>query len=254
MNKSETIQNLAAALNKAQSQITGAIKDSANPFFKSDYADLTSVIKAIKQPMIDNGLSVSQFPVTNDECTAIGVRTLLMHDSGEFIEDHFYLPMQKLTAQDGGSAVTYAKRYSLCGLFNLPTFDDDAEAAMMRGGSSAYSEFLENLVCMEYSDFYLWWRDVPEDVANSFFNAGSKGKKTALKDKIRQIEKKFHSMIDEYAAQFQDLATEETFSDFSYEELKSELNEKEWKFVVARLTKDAVSFYKGKFNAQEKSH
>ena len=61
-------------------------------------------------------------------------------------------------------------------------------------------------------------------------------------------------MIDEYAAQFQDLATEETFSDFSYEELKSELNEKEWKFVVARLTKDAVSFYKGKFNAQEKSH
>ena len=57
MNKSESIANLALALNQAQQQMGGAVKDSKNPFFKSTYADLTSVIKAIKDPLCANGLS-----------------------------------------------------------------------------------------------------------------------------------------------------------------------------------------------------
>jgi hypothetical protein len=62
MNSSIEINELATALCQAQSQMGGAVKDSSNPFFKSNYADLTSVIKAIKQPFSDNGLSYSQFP------------------------------------------------------------------------------------------------------------------------------------------------------------------------------------------------
>ena len=61
MKSSEQINELAAALSKAQSDMGGAVKDSANPFFKSNYADLTSVIKAIKQPF-----SGAQINVIND--------------------------------------------------------------------------------------------------------------------------------------------------------------------------------------------
>ena len=64
MKSSEETNELALALCLAQSQMGGAVKDSANPFFKSSYADLTSVIKAIKQPFADNGLSYTQFPIS----------------------------------------------------------------------------------------------------------------------------------------------------------------------------------------------
>mgnify|MGYP000008572793 CR=1 FL=1 len=66
MKSSESMKNLAEALCNAQATMGGAVKDSANPFFKSSYADLTSVIKAIKQPFTDNGLSYTQFPVSNE--------------------------------------------------------------------------------------------------------------------------------------------------------------------------------------------
>ena len=58
--QSETIGALAAALAKAQSQISGAVKDAANPFFKSKYADLESVWQACRKPLTDNGLAVTQ--------------------------------------------------------------------------------------------------------------------------------------------------------------------------------------------------
>ena len=130
MRLSDQTAELFIALAEAQTNMTGAIKDASNPFFKSSYADLTSVIKAIKKPVSDAGLAVAQFPISKEG--HIGVRTLLMHTSGQFMEEAFYLPIQKLTPQEGGSAVTYAKRYALAALFCLPTVDDDSEAAMFR--------------------------------------------------------------------------------------------------------------------------
>ena len=133
MNKSESISNLAKALCKAQNEMGGAVKDSKNPFFKSNYADLTSVIKAIKEPFYNNGLSYSQFPVTSEGGSGIGVVTVLMHSSGEWLESEFYLPIAKKDAQGGAQCVTYARRYSLQSMAGIPSADDDAEAAMMRG-------------------------------------------------------------------------------------------------------------------------
>lgn len=133
MNKSENLNELATALCKAQNEMGGAVKDAKNPFFKSSYADLTSVIKAIKEPFNNNGLSYSQFPVTSEGGKGIGVKTILMHTSGQFIESEFYLPLTKFDAQSGGSCLTYARRYSLQAMAGCPTADDDAEAAMMRG-------------------------------------------------------------------------------------------------------------------------
>jgi len=131
MKASESINELATALCKAQSQMGGAVKDSSNPFFKSSYADLTSVIKAIKQPFADNGLSYTQFPVSNEN--GVGVSTRLMHVSGQWLEMEYTLPTVKQDPQAAGSAITYARRYALQSIAGIPTADDDAESAMLRG-------------------------------------------------------------------------------------------------------------------------
>jgi len=131
MKSSESINELASALCNAQSQMGGAVKDSANPFFKSSYADLTSVIKAIKQPFADNGLSYTQFPVSNEN--GVGVSTRLMHISGQWLEMEYTLPTVKKDPQASGSAITYARRYALQSIAGIPTADDDAESAMLRG-------------------------------------------------------------------------------------------------------------------------
>lgn len=130
MNQSESIVKLSAAFAKAQSEMSGAVKDSANPFYKSKYADLVSVIKAIKEPFANNGLSYTQFPITGDN--GIGVTTRLIHESGEWLESTFTLPMTKLDPQAAGSAITYARRYALQAMAGIPAVDDDAEMAMGR--------------------------------------------------------------------------------------------------------------------------
>ena len=131
MKSSESINELASALCNAQGQMGGAVKDSANPFFKSSYADLTSVIKAIKQPFADNGLSYTQFPVSNEN--GVGVSTRLMHISGQWLEMEYTLPTVKKDPQASGSAISYARRYALQSIAGIPTAEDDAESAMLRG-------------------------------------------------------------------------------------------------------------------------
>jgi hypothetical protein len=109
----------------------GAVKGSANPFFKSSYADLTSVIKAIKEPCFKHGLSYVQLP--HRDGNSIGVVTRLIHTSGQWLEHEFTLPMVKGDPQAAGSAITYARRYALQALFGIPAVDDDAESSMLRG-------------------------------------------------------------------------------------------------------------------------
>jgi hypothetical protein len=149
MNKSENLNELATALCKAQNEMGGAVKDAKNPFFKSSYADLTSVIKAIKEPFNKNGLSYVQLPTTSDGGKGIGVKTIIMHTSGQFIESEFYLPITKSDPQAGGSAITYARRYALQAMAGIPTADDDAEAAMMRGKSLELVEPSEWDLCLQ---------------------------------------------------------------------------------------------------------
>ncbi|MAD28986.1 MAG: single-stranded DNA-binding protein [Woeseiaceae bacterium] len=134
MKSSEQVNELATALCKAQGDMGGAVKDSSNPFFKSSYADLTSVIKAIKQPFSDNGLSYTQFPVSNEH--GVGVSTRLMHTSGQWLEMEYTLPTVKKDPQASGSAITYARRYALQSIAGIPTADDDAESAMLRGAAN----------------------------------------------------------------------------------------------------------------------
>ena len=130
MKQSESITDLATALCLAQAEMGGAIKDSNNPFFKSSYADLTSVIKVIKEPFAKWGLSFVQLPVTSAGGNGIGVSTMLMHKSGQWLQGEYLLPMDKVTPQGAGSAITYARRYALQSLVGIPSVDDDSELAM----------------------------------------------------------------------------------------------------------------------------
>ena len=100
MNKSETIKELASALNKAQADMSGAKKKATNPFFKSKYSDMNAVVDAVRIPFSDNGLSYSQFPLFENGC--VGVETILMHDSGEWISSILMLPMTKQDPQAAG--------------------------------------------------------------------------------------------------------------------------------------------------------
>lgn len=130
MKQSESISKLAAALCKAQSSMGGAIKDSANPFFKSKYADLGAVVKAVKEPFAENGLAYVQFPIASDN--RIGISTRLMHTSGEWLEQDFSIPYSQIDPQKAGSVLTYFRRYSLAAVAGVPQVDDDAEAAMFQ--------------------------------------------------------------------------------------------------------------------------
>lgn len=131
MKQSEKIDAVANALWCAQAEMGGAVKDSANPFFKSSYADLTSVIKAIKQPLSNHGLSYVQFPINDGD--SVGVCTRLMHTSGQWLENDIVFPLAKKDSQALGSFLSYIRRYSLTSIFGLPSVDDDAESAMVRG-------------------------------------------------------------------------------------------------------------------------
>jgi hypothetical protein len=129
MNKSESIKELATALAKAQGQIKGAVKDSANPFFKSKYADLASVVEAIRSAFAANGLSYIQSVEPSDK-DEVRVETTILHSSGEWIGcGVLALPVSKVDAQGYGSALTYARRYSLSAATGVAPEDDDGNAA-----------------------------------------------------------------------------------------------------------------------------
>jgi hypothetical protein len=129
MNKSENINDLSAALSKAQGAMGFAIKDANNPFFKSKYADLSSVVEAIRVAFADNGLSYIQ-RLHESEKHEVRVETVILHSSGQFISCGILaVPVSKHDAQGFGSALTYARRYSLSAAAGVVADDDDGNAA-----------------------------------------------------------------------------------------------------------------------------
>ena len=142
MNKSESIAALAAALAKAQGAMKGAVKDSANPFFKSKYADLASVVEAIRAAFSANGLSYIQTVEPSDK-DEVRVETILLHASGEWIScGVLSLPVSKADAQGYGSALTYARRYSLSAAVGVAPEDDDGNAASAAKPKDEYTKHL----------------------------------------------------------------------------------------------------------------
>ncbi len=127
MRTSEQLNELAAALSKAQGAFENAKKDSDNPFFKSKYADLASCIDAARGPLAANGLAVMQAP----ELLASGLvcmTTRLLHSSGQWTESELAAVPKDSGPQSIGSVITYLRRYALCAMLGLAAEDDDANA------------------------------------------------------------------------------------------------------------------------------
>jgi hypothetical protein len=124
MIKSESIKLLAQALSKFQSEITNPKNSAVNPFFKSKYAPLSDVLTLIRPTLSKYGLSIVQ-PVFGDT-NNISVTTILMHESGEFIESEpLVFKTEKATPQGAGSSITYARRYSISSILGISSEDDD---------------------------------------------------------------------------------------------------------------------------------
>lgn len=127
MEHSEKIDELGAALSKAQGILEAAKKDSNNPFFKSKYADLASVWESCRAALSSNGLSIVKSPEESD--SGIAVVTMMLHSSGQWIRSRYTMPVSKVDAQAVGSAITYARRYSLAAFVGVAPDDDDGNGA-----------------------------------------------------------------------------------------------------------------------------
>ena len=138
MNKSEQIGDLAGALAKAQGEIKGAAKDSANPHFKSRYADLASVWDACRAALSKHGIAVVQMPSVADG--KVAVTTLLTHSSGQWVEETVSVAPMKMDAQGLGSVVTYLRRYALAAAVGVAPDDDDGEAAVGRPAQNGHAK------------------------------------------------------------------------------------------------------------------
>lgn len=122
------MKEIATALLKAQSEMSNPKKGSANPYFKSKYADLNAVREAVIPVLNANGISVLQPMTTVDGKNYI--KTVLLHESGETIESLTEIIYAKTNdAQAQGSGITYARRYGLQSLVCVGADDDDGNAA-----------------------------------------------------------------------------------------------------------------------------
>lgn len=124
MRKSESIKNLAVALSKFQNEVKNPKNTADNPFYDSKYAPLQDVLNEVRPLLSKHGLSVIQSPSGDGQ--SVSITTLLLHESGEWIEfDPLVLKAQKITPQGAGSAITYGRRYALSAILGISSEDDD---------------------------------------------------------------------------------------------------------------------------------
>jgi hypothetical protein len=163
MNKSETLTHLATALAKAQAEMPVAVFDATNPFLKSKYASLGAVIQASRPILAKHKLSLVQFPISGGSATGngdrtngtegtnaatarcdarptefVGVESILMHESGEFVAERILIPLTeekgKTKVQCAGSTLTYLRRYSWASILGMYS-DEDSDGAVAPPGN-----------------------------------------------------------------------------------------------------------------------
>jgi hypothetical protein len=122
------MKSIASALVKAQTAFGPALKTSTNPHFKSRYADLSACVEAVIDALNANGIAMIQ--QTHEDATGVTVETMFLHESGESLScGKLHVPAAKQDPQGYGSALTYARRYSLMAACGIAPEDDDGNAA-----------------------------------------------------------------------------------------------------------------------------
>ena len=121
------MKQIASALVKAQKAFGPALKTATNPHFKSRYADLAACVEAVISGLNDNGIALIQRNYLDDN--GVTVETVFVHESGEMLEcGKLHVPAAKHDPQGYGSALTYARRYSLMAACGIAPEDDDGNA------------------------------------------------------------------------------------------------------------------------------
>ena len=125
MKTSEKITTLTKALFHFQGKVTSVKKTATNGQFKKNYADISSILETINPIMQECGLLVTQHPHED-----VLITTVYHAESGEFMQSEQVLRIKDASnPQAYGSALTYARRYALAGIFCLNQLDDDGNAA-----------------------------------------------------------------------------------------------------------------------------
>jgi hypothetical protein len=150
LRSSAEINELAGALISAQSRMKHAAKGKQNPHFKADYADLASVWNAVRKPLTDAGLAVTQLPMGDV------LLTVLMHKSGQYIASETPIKSKDPSnPQAYGSGLTYARRYALASICGIAQADDDAQAATIVPDAQELCGVIQRET--QTDDGQLWW-------------------------------------------------------------------------------------------------
>lgn len=138
------MKNLASAFVKAKKAFAPALKTSINPHFKSKYADLSACIEAVDSSFLDNGIAMYQ--ETFEDQSGVTIETVLLHESGEVLRcGKLHVPASKQDPQGYGSALSYARRYSLMAACGIAPEDDDGNAAIGKGREAKVSTNVQTI-------------------------------------------------------------------------------------------------------------
>lgn len=144
------MKSLLKALSQFQTECKPIVRTSNNPFFKSKYASLEDIQAHIRPYLVSSGLVVTQANIVVDSVPYVESR--IWHvDSGESISSVFPVIVNKQSAQDYGSAVSYAKRYSVTGLLNVIIQDEDDDAQLSSKSIPTTFQELPELVVDKYN-------------------------------------------------------------------------------------------------------
>jgi hypothetical protein len=179
--QSENINELSSALSKAQKDMSFAVKDSVNPFYKSRYADLGSVWDACRETLTLNGLAITQSLMPEND--KIYLVTTLCHGSGQWMRSYMPLITSKQDAQGYGAAITYMRRYTLSALIGIVTDEDDdgneASGVKIKKEKKISMEEKENKL-EEIEKFFFTFGADKERIREYFTHLGKSSRKSLM--------------------------------------------------------------------------
>lgn len=173
------MKNIAAALVKAQKKFSPALKSSTNPHFKSKYADLSACVEAVIDALNENGIALIQ---KTHECeSGVIVETIFLHESGEIFEaGKLHVPAAKNDPQGYGSALTYARRYSLMASCGIAPEDDDGNAASRKKPNESVIKMMRS--CSDLDQLQTAWLGISPDERFMYANIKDEVKAKFIKE------------------------------------------------------------------------
>ena len=121
--------NIYTKVNNVFQNVGGLVKDKTNPFFKSSYVDINSLIDQIKPVLKKQKIGLDQSPQMIDGLPCLRTRLINLENTEEFIESNTPLIYKQGDAQSFGGSITYMRRYSLISMLGLESYDDDGSSA-----------------------------------------------------------------------------------------------------------------------------